>query len=83
MTTRFAHPEKFAAGRIPIMSGAVMIGAIFPPDHSGDPWEWSIFAFGSRWRENGHAPTEEKARKAALDHWRGLLTDAELREVVS
>ena len=82
MTTRLG-PQKHPGARIPIMSGAVMVGAIFPPARDGDKWRWSLFQLGTRYTQTGEARSQDKATEAALARWREFLTEAELREVVS
>lgn len=79
MTTRIA-PPRYTSGRHPIMSGNVMIGALFPPPREGAEWEWLLFQLGSHWGKLGTARTEEAARKAVMGAWRSFLHAAELTE---
>lgn len=79
MTTRIGPPRAPAA-RHPIMSGGVMVGALFPPAREGQQWQWTLFQLGARHTKSGYANTQTAATNAALAAWRAWLRDAELTE---
>lgn len=84
MTARFIQPHP-PQGRILLMSGAVAVGAVFPPvgqPRDRLPWVWRLWLNGSTVATDGRAKTEQAAKNALLAAWRDFLTSAGLVEQI-
>ncbi len=82
MTARFTqqHPPQ---GRILLMSGAVAVGAVFPPvgqPRDRLPWVWRLWVNGKTCATDGRAKTEQAAKNALLAAWRDFIARIGLME---
>lgn len=82
MTAHFI-PADYPAGRILLRSGAVDVGAVFPPSETATdpkPWMWRLWLNGSTVHTDGRAKTELAAKNALLAAWRDFTARAGLME---
>jgi hypothetical protein len=82
MTARFV-PSPYPGGRIVLRSGAVDVGAVFPPAGEGQhryPWAWRFWGRGGTTTRDGAAKTELAAKNALLGAWLNYLQAAGLTE---
>lgn len=82
MTARFIASD-YPGGRILLRSGAVDVGAVFPPLGEGQhrhPWAWRFWGGPGTTTRDGGAKTELAAKTALLAEWRSYLRTAGLAE---
>ena len=82
MTARFTQPHP-PQGRILLMSGAVAVGAVFPPvgqPRDRLPWVWRLWVNGKTCATDGRAKTELAAKNALLAAWRDFIARIGLME---
>lgn len=82
MTARF-FPSAYPGGRILLRSGAVDVGAVFPPAGTPPdrlPWVWRLWVNGKTFTTDGRAKTEQAAKNALLAAWRDFTARAGLME---
>lgn len=82
MTARFTQPHP-PQGRILLMSGAVAVGAVFPPvgqPRDRLPWVWRLWVNGKTGATDGRAETEQAAKNALLAAWRDFIARIGLME---
>lgn len=82
MTARFTQPHP-PQGRILLMSGAVAVGAVFPPvgqPRDRLPWVWRLWVNGKTCATDGRAKTEQAAKNALLAAWRDFIARIGLME---
>jgi len=82
MTARFIAAD-YPAGRILLRSGAVDVGAVFPPQglpRDRLPWTWRLWVNGSTVHTDGRAKTELAAKNALLAAWRDFIARLGLME---
>lgn len=59
----------YAGGRIPLATGEVIVGAIFPPTGPRAAWRWTLFQTGEAQKTEGGAKEEATAREQILEAW--------------
>ncbi len=82
MTARFTQPHP-PQGRILLMSGAVAVGAVFPPvgqPRDRLPWVWRLWVNGKTCATDGRAKTEQAAKNALLAAWLDFIARIGLME---
>lgn len=77
MTARFTKPA-YVGGRIPLMSGSIMVGAVFPASGSL-PWRWRLFALGDQFSHAGKEKNEADAKMALMGAWVEWMNRAGLK----
>lgn len=82
MTARFIASD-YPGGRIMLRSGAMDVGAVFPPvgqPRDRLPWVWRLWLNGSTVATDGRAKTEQAAKNALLAAWRDFIARIGLME---
>lgn len=82
MTIRFIASD-YPGGRILLRSNTVDVGAVFPPNGSGQhrlPWSWRLWVNGRTCATDGGAKSELAAKNALLAAWRDFMHRASLAD---